>query len=208
MVKQYVFSNRITKQTALRDCNASNIFYGDDKKKKESFRKRYQRSITAVEAFLQYSFKNERVKYDAFLNCRNDPWLRSRLFNELYCAAWPTFKDLVLQTPNRKRKLNELRAGRIHRHLVKKRGKIIRAKTVYQHREKKKANGPLNYHHLIWLMQIIHPLLLTWILLHLHQMMLQQMVVAQAIIILPPQPPPQQLLLVLYKVTMVIQQIV
>ena len=43
---------------------------------------------------------------------------------------------------------------------------------------------------------------------YLHQMMLQQMVVAQAIIILPPQPPPQQLLLVLYKVTMVIQQIV
>ena len=36
MVKQYVFSNRITKQTALRDCNASNIFYGDDDKKKRS----------------------------------------------------------------------------------------------------------------------------------------------------------------------------
>ena len=37
MVMQYVFSNRITKQTALRDCNASNIFYGDDKKKRNHF---------------------------------------------------------------------------------------------------------------------------------------------------------------------------
>ena len=36
-VKQYVFSNRITKQTALRDCNASNIFYGDENKKKKHF---------------------------------------------------------------------------------------------------------------------------------------------------------------------------
>ena len=65
-IKTDVFSNRITKQTALRDCRASNIYYDldtvDNKQKKEAFRKRYQRTITAVKACLQYAFLKSRFK--------------------------------------------------------------------------------------------------------------------------------------------------
>ena len=40
----------------------------------------------------------------------------------MYRAAWATFKDLVLPTTKRKRKLNELTAVTVHNKLVKKGG--------------------------------------------------------------------------------------
>lgn len=72
MVRQYVFSNRSTRQTALRDCNARNIFYDvtddpNNAKKKTAFRKKYQRAIVAVNCFLQFAYIKHQEKYNRFL---------------------------------------------------------------------------------------------------------------------------------------------
>ena len=48
-----------------------------------------------------------------------DPWLRSKLFNDLYRVAWTSFQ-LLLKTNVRKRKLNEVTAVTVHNRLVKK----------------------------------------------------------------------------------------
>ncbi len=121
MVRQYVFSNRSTRQTALRDCNARNIFYDvtddpNNAKKKKAFRKKYQRAIVAVNCFLQFAYIKHREKYNCFLNERSDPYKRGTLFNQLYRSAWVDFNS-TLVSRKRKRKLNEFTPGTVYMHM-------------------------------------------------------------------------------------------
>lgn len=82
----------------------------------------YQRSITAVQTFLQYVWMHHRTKYDLFLACTNDPWQPSRLFNDLYRAVWVGFKEKVLTTTLRKCKYNELKPVTVYNCISKKNG--------------------------------------------------------------------------------------
>ena len=126
VVRQYVFSNRSTRQTALRDCRARNIYYDDidnpidNEKKKKAFRKNYQRAIVAVNCFLQFAYTNQREKYNQFIGETVDPYKRGTLFNKLYRSAWVDFSSALVSS-KRKRKLNEISATTVYMHIHRRR---------------------------------------------------------------------------------------
>ena len=125
---QFVFSNKQTKQTALRGCLPNQIYYksmvGDTAADARTEAKRYRAFCTnfgacstACECFLQHAWFHHQSSYLLFLNNTNI-MARGRLFNTLYKEAWTTFKDVALRKNKRKRKLNKLSARQIYNNIT------------------------------------------------------------------------------------------
>ena len=125
---QFIFSNKESKQTALRGCLPNQIYYksvvGDtaadattEAKRYKAFCTNFGACSTACECFLQHAWKNHRSSYLLFLNNTNI-MARGRLFNTLYKEAWTTFKDVALKKTKRKRKLNKMSARQIYNNIT------------------------------------------------------------------------------------------
>ena len=135
LLNQYVFSNVDKKQTAIRDCDAYNLYHEEQhlikpatktepprrrtpdemKKAYRSFQQTIKRSKTVVECFLQHAYYCHSQEYHLFLTASN-MLERSSSFNELFYVSWKSFQS-KLKTTNRKRKLNNLTASSIYNNI-------------------------------------------------------------------------------------------
>ena len=130
LTTQYVFSNPVAKQTALRDCTPGNIFYNqltltaaENNKEKKKFAKHFSKSIIAVEVFLQFSWLEMNQKFCSLTSSfpSYDRWSRGAEWNSFFSAAYAKFANVVLATRKRKRNKNELTARTVFYAISKKR---------------------------------------------------------------------------------------
>ena len=125
---QYIFSNKQTKQTALRECLPNQIYYksigGESaadvlaaERRYKAFSTNFNACCTAADRFLQHAWKYHHSTFLLFLKNKN-VMARGRLFNTLYKEAWTTFKDVALKKTKRIRKLNKLSARNVYKNIT------------------------------------------------------------------------------------------
>ena len=133
LATQYIFSNKKTCQTALRECLPSNVYYNnpglspeENARRKKQFSRHYSKCILAVQVFLQYASCEFTAKFNDLTKSfySIDPWSRGAKWNELFSVAFKKFSQEVLATNSRKRKLNQLNGRTIYNAISKKRGAL------------------------------------------------------------------------------------
>ena len=133
LATQYIFSNKKTCQTALRECLPSNVYYNnpeisveENARRKKQFSRHYSKCILAVQVFLQYASSEFPAKFQDLTESFHsiDPWSRGAKWNKLFSVAFKKFSQEVLATNSRKRKLNQLNGRTVYNAISKKRGPL------------------------------------------------------------------------------------